>query len=169
VPAAVVDSGPLIALASLELTTLLREQFDQLLIPPGVEREIMVQGAGRPHARELGAALADGAARVVRVRNQLLLARLRRPALSETDSEVIACALEARCDVVADDRTLRTLALAEGLALIGTVGLLTHARLSGKIAALKPLLDQLVRYGFRLDPAGSVYRDALARVNELPT
>ena len=152
-----VDSGPLIALASLEQVTLLREHFAELLIPPGVEREIMVQGAGRVHARELGAALADGAARVVPVRNQLLLARLRRPALSETDSEVIACALEAACTVVADDRALRTLALAEGVALIGTVGLLTHARLRGKIPALKPLLDQLVRDGFRLDPTGSVY------------
>lgn len=166
--AAVVDSGPLIALASLGQVALLRERFNELLIPPGVEREIMVQGAGRAHAHELGAALADGVARVVPVRNQLLLGRLRRPALSETDSEVIACALEAACTVVADDRALRTLALAEGLSLIGTVGLLTHARLTGKLIALKPLLDQLVRDGFRLDPAGAVYRDALAQVNELP-
>ena len=44
----------------------------------------------------------------------------------------------------------------------------THARLTDKIPILKPLLDQLVRDGFRLDPAGTVYRDALARVDELP-
>ncbi len=98
-----------------------------------------------------------------------MLARLRRSALSETDSEVLACALEAgSCTVVADDRAQCALAIAEGLPLLGTVGVLTHARLTDKIPALKPLLDQLVRDGFRLDPAGAIYRDALARVNELP-
>jgi predicted nucleic acid-binding protein len=169
VPAAVVDSGPIIALASLGHFALLRERFTELLIPAGVEREIIVQGAGRAHARELGDALATGDARVVPVQNQLLLARLRRPALSETDSEVIACAIEAgTCTVVADDRAVRALAIAEGLPLVGTVGLLTHARLTNKIPILKPLLDQLVRDGFRLDPASAVYRDALARVDELP-
>jgi hypothetical protein len=30
------------------------------------------------------------------------------------------------------------------------------------------VLDQLVRDAFRLDPTGTVYRDALARVGELP-
>jgi predicted nucleic acid-binding protein len=169
VPAAVVDSGPIIALASLGHFALLRERFTELLIPSGVEREIIIQGAGRTHARELGNALAAGNARVVPVQNQLLLARLRRPALSETDSEVVACAIEAGSyTVVADDCAVRALVIAEGLPLVGTVGLLTQARLTNEIPALKPLLDQLVREGFRLDPAGAVYREALARVDELP-
>jgi predicted nucleic acid-binding protein len=61
-----------------------------------------------------------------------------------------------------------TLTIAEGLPLVDTVGLLMHARLAGNIPALKPLLDQLMRDGFRLDPAGAVYRDALVRVSEKP-
>jgi uncharacterized protein len=167
--AAVVDSGPIISLASVGHFALLTDRFGELLITPGVEREIVVQGAGRAHARELSDAITTGAARIVPVQNELLLARLRRPALSETDSEVLACAIEAgRCTVVADDRALHTLAIAEGLPLVGTVGLLTHARLEGNIPALKPLLDQLVANGFRLDPGGAVYRDALARVGESP-
>jgi hypothetical protein len=40
--------------------------------------------------------------------------------------------------------------------------------LTNQIPVFKPLLDQLVRNGFRLDPSGAVYREALARVDELP-
>ena len=82
---------------------------------------------------------------------------------------MIACAIEAgNLTVVVDDRSLRALALAEKLPLVGTVGLLVWARLAGKIAELKPLLDQLIADGFRLDPAGSIYRDALTASAKAP-
>ncbi len=42
----------------------------------------------------------------------------------------------------------------------------SSARLDGKIQALKPLLDQLISEGFRLDPRVVVSREALARVGE---
>lgn len=67
-----------------------------------------------------------------------------------------------------DDAPLRRLALEEQLPLVGTVGVLVRARLDGRVPALKRLLDQLVASGFRLDPTGPVYRDALARVGEQP-
>ncbi len=85
------------------------------------------------------------------------------------DSEVLASAIaHGRIPVVADDAPLRRLALTEQLPLMGTVGVLVRARLDGRITTLQPLLEQLVRTGFRLDPAGPVYRDALTRVGEGP-
>lgn len=165
--AAVVDSGPIIALSSVGHFSLLQERFGEILIPPGIEREVTVGGAGRAHQRELAAALAAGVARVVPIRNQLLLGRLSRSPLSAADSEVVACAIEGgNLTVIADDRALRALALAEKLPLVGTVAVLVWARLGGKIPDLKPLLDQLIAEGFRLNPAGQIYRDALARVGE---
>ena len=81
--AAVVDSGPIIALSSIGHFAFLQERFGELLIPPGVEREIIVQGAGRAHQRDLGAALAAKVAPSYRYRirsfSRDLLARRSRP------------------------------------------------------------------------------------------
>jgi hypothetical protein len=46
--------------------------------------------------------------------------------------------------------------------------LVPTSKFTNKIPALKPLLDQLVREGFRRDPAGAIYRGALARAGEWP-
>jgi predicted nucleic acid-binding protein len=58
------------------------------------------------------------------------------------------------------------LAMAQNVAVIGGIGILIRARLDGMIPALKPLLDQLIAAGFRLDLQGDVYRKALQRVGE---
>jgi len=166
---AVVDSGPLISLAAVGQVELLREQCGEILVVPAVEREVIDEGQGRAGEAELRAALAAGWARRVPPPDRTLVARLRRPALTLADSEVLACAIaHGQAVVVTDDAPLRRLALEEQLPLIGTVGVLVRARLDGRLPALKPLLDQLVASGFRLDPAGPVYRDALARVGEGP-
>lgn len=166
---AVVDSGPLISLAAVGQVDRLREQCGEILVVPAVAREVIEEGQGRAGEAELRAALTAGWARRVPAPDQTLVARLRRPALALTDSEVIACAIaHGQAVVVTDDAPLRRLALEEQLPHIGTVGVLVRARLDGHLPALKPLLDQLVASGFRLDPAGPVYRDALTRVGEMP-
>jgi hypothetical protein len=165
----VVDSAPVILLSGLGQFHLLRERFAEILIPPCVEREVVAEGQGRPGQRELQDAIVAGWARRSPVVDQALLVRLRRPTLSLADSEVIACAIEnGRATVVTDDGALRRLCREEQLPVSGTVGVLVRARLDGKIQALKPLLDQLIAEGFRLDPRGDVYREALARVGEQP-
>lgn len=167
--AAVVDSAPIILLSNIAQLDLLRQRFAQILIVPEVEREVVTEGQGRAGQEELRSALAAGWVRLSAVRDQALLARLRRPTLSAADSAVIACAIEnERATVVADDGPLRRVCLEEQLPLVGTVGLLVQAKLDAKIATLKPLLDQLIAGGFRLDPAGAVYREALDRVDETP-
>ncbi len=50
---------------------------------------------------------------------------------------------------------------------MGSVGILTQARLEGVVRKLKPLVDQLVAQGFHLDPKGRIYQDALRKVGEL--
>ncbi len=65
-----------------------------------------------------------------------------------------------------DDAALRMLAHTQGVAVVGSIGILIKARLEGVIPALKPLLDQLIAGGFHLDPQGQVYLDALRSVGE---
>jgi hypothetical protein len=164
---AVVDSAPLILLAGVGQFSLLRGRFGAVLVTSEVHREVLIEGRDRSGQDELGGGIADGWVLVTGVRDQSLLARLRRPALSLADSEVVACAVEnGRSTVVSDDAALRRVCIQERLPLVGTVGLLVHAKLEGTVSTVKPLLDQLIAHGFRLDPGGSVYREALRRVGE---
>jgi hypothetical protein len=58
---AVSDSSTLIHLARLGRLELLREFYDQMLIPPAVWEEVVEQGHGRAGAREVEhAAQSDG-------------------------------------------------------------------------------------------------------------
>lgn len=52
-PAAIADSGPLIALTRINQLTLLPKLFSQVFIPPEVWREVTVKGRGLPGALEI--------------------------------------------------------------------------------------------------------------------
>lgn len=47
------NSSPLIHLSQIGRLSLLREFFGELLIPPAVYREVVVEGRGRPGSREV--------------------------------------------------------------------------------------------------------------------
>jgi predicted nucleic acid-binding protein len=131
--------------------------------------EVATQGKGRPGDSELRQAVKDEWISVEPVTDHTLVKKLTIPNMSETDAAVIACALEKKAGLVlTDDSDVRRLAEREGFSVIGSVDILIRARLEGIINELKPLLDQLVTTGFRLDPNGQVYQDALKRVGEIP-
>lgn len=129
--------------------------------------EVVTQGNVRPGEAELRQGLQDKWISIIPVTDRTVIQRLAIPNLSEIDSAVIACALESRATaVLSDDIAVRRVAEKEGLSVIGTVGILTHARVNGLVGQLKPLLDQLINEGFYLDPSGRIYQDALKRAGE---
>ena len=163
----VADSGPLIHLSIVHQFQLLKTFFQSCSTIAPVVEEVVTQGNGRPGEAELRQAMHDQWIRLVPVTDQALIQRLTAPTLSEVDSTVIACALEIQAAaVLSDDQAVRRLAEREGLAVIGTVGILTHARVTGLVGSIKPLLDQLIANGFFLDPAGRIYQDALRKAGE---
>jgi predicted nucleic acid-binding protein len=166
---AVADSGPLIHLALVGQIALLPRYAHPILIVPQVYEEVVTQGAGKPGAQELEAACQAGVVQIREMANQQLVSRVRQasPAtMSDVDVMVVALAMEQQAALLSDDSAVRTLAMGQGLSVIGSVGLLTRARLDGVIPALKPLLDQLIASGFHLDPHGQVYQDAVRKVGE---
>ena len=164
----VADSGPFIHLAVVGHFLLLKQDFHTLLVIPQVYDEVVTQGRGRPGDAELRQAVSDGWVKIEPVIDPALVQQFAAPNVSETDAAVLACALEKKASLVlADDIEVRRLAEREGLPVMGSVGILTQARLKGAIRELKPLLDQLVSAGFHLDPHGRVYQDALKRVGEI--
>jgi predicted nucleic acid-binding protein len=86
--------------------------------------------------------------------------------VSDVDIRVVALAMEQQVALLTDDNSIRMLAMAHHVPVIGSIGILIRARLDGVIPALQPLLDQLIAAGFHLDPQGHVYREALQRVGE---
>lgn len=138
---AVSNSSPLIALAAIDRLDLLPALFQSVLIPPAVADEIR-RSIPVPRAwlqiRALGGPLPE--------------AVLRR-SLADGERETIALALEVRPDaIILDDLPARRIALAAGLNLVGTLGVLLGAKRVGLLPAIRPELDGLVRTSFFLSP-----------------
>lgn len=163
----IADSGPLIHLSMVHRFHLLQHLFQSVSTISQVIDEVVTQGNGRPGEAEVQKGIQDQWIRIVPVPDRTVIQRLTAPNLSEVDTTVLACAIQVSATVVlSDDSAVRRVAEREGLAVIGTVGILTHARMNGWVEQLKPVLDQLINEGCYLDPSGRIYQDALARVGE---
>ena len=68
------------------------------------------------------------------------------------EGAALMLALERRCPALVDERRGRRVATELGIPLVGTLGVLLHARLSGQIEQLAPLLAALDQFGYRLSP-----------------
>jgi len=72
------------------------------------------------------------------------------PSLDKGEAEVIVLSKELGAGlVIIDELTARKVAIMMGLPVIGAVGLLIHAKKTGLIKEVKPLLDDMIRHGIR--------------------
>ncbi|MCL5966713.1 MAG: DUF3368 domain-containing protein [Deltaproteobacteria bacterium] len=143
----VVNASPIISLARISRTSLLHELCDALVIPRGVAYEIG-QGARNDPARKW---IRGAGARFLRGPVQVppLVAAWD---LGLGESEVIAYAYShPGCEAILDDRAARRCALSLGIRVRGTVALIVLAKKEGLISEAAPVLNQLVRAGFRID------------------
>jgi uncharacterized protein len=125
------NASPLIALEQIAYLHLLQELFSTVLIPPAVVQETAPTVA-------LPAWISEHAL------TQPLGPQILRASLGTGESEVISLALEIGAQwVILDERPARRLAQALGLPVIGTRGLLP---------AVRPCVDALVSFGFRISP-----------------
>jgi uncharacterized protein len=162
---AVSDSGPFIHLAILHRTDLLPHYFQPLLTLSHVYDEVVIQGSGRPGAHELTTMRGRGDVRLIGIADPSVTEHVQQLSsavapVSAVDVMVVALAIEQQTTLLTDDNGVRMLAMAHSVPVIGSIGILIRARLDGMVAALKPLLDQLIAAGFHLDPQGHVYQNA---------
>ena len=132
----VVDSTCLIALERLGRLDVLAALFDPIYAPPEVAREF---GSPLPWLEVVD--LVDPE-RVV----------FLSVSVDPGEAEAIALARERGLKIILDDLRARRLAHRFGLEVIGTVGVLVRARHEGVVEALRPLLDQMEGFGFRMSP-----------------
>lgn len=156
------DSSALINLSLINQLRLLENMFGGVLIPPGVESEVVRVGAGRVGAAEVQNA---DFIEVRQLDNPDAVAEYI-DALSRVDAEVIMLAKEQGADwIVSRDRRLSGRARREGLSVLTIRALLVEGKQKGFIEAVKPLLDELQSKGVLIREG--VYRETLRQAGEL--
>lgn len=161
-PAMVSNSSPLIHLAKIWKLGLLREYYEQIVIPEAVFRECVAEGGDRSEAAMIG----NAEWIIVKDVADRNLVKLLKTALDEGESEAIAIALEEKAELVLlDDSDAREKARLYGLRITGVIGVLLRAKKDGKIDSLKDCLSELRQSGFRI--RGSLEEHLLREAGEI--
>jgi uncharacterized protein len=147
-PEVICDTSPIQYLHQAGQLSLLPALAQAVTIPTAVDAELRV-------GRQLGVNLPDPASlawiQIHQPASTAALALVRD--LGPGESGVLALALESPdAMVVLDDALARRVALSLGLRIRGTLGVLLDAKARGIIRAVRPILDDMVRLGFRLSP-----------------
>lgn len=147
----VVNATPLISLALLGRLSLLKQMFEEVIVPLAVHEEVVVHGVGRPGSEALAAA--DWLA-VMPIDASVAIEPLLL-GLDAGELEVLLLARQITPDwVIVDERLARSVAFALGLPVKGTLGILLAAVLAGLLSKEQALADlnELVERGIRIAP-----------------
>jgi len=159
-PSVISDTSPLQYLHQIGCLDLLADLYQRVIVPDGVAQEIQngaLQGVDLPDLGRLP---------WVAVTATSAPADSRIPArLGHGEREVLCWALQSPDSLVLlDDTEARKYAKLLGIRYTGTLGILVKARQSGRVTAVLPLLDQLQKTSFFLNPV--VRAQVLASVGE---
>ncbi|MSS73638.1 MAG: DUF3368 domain-containing protein [Candidatus Latescibacteria bacterium] len=134
------NASPLIALEQIGHLDLLERLFSSLLVPPAVVLETAPTVALPSWISE-------------RPLTQPIGPQILRASLGSGESEAISLALEVNARwVLLDERPARRLAQTLGLPVIGTLGILLASKRRGFMPSIRPSIDALVSFGFRITP-----------------
>jgi uncharacterized protein len=141
----IADSTPLIALSRIGKLSLLRDIYGEVFIPPAVLQEVVDESELRPGALEVSQAT------WIQVRSPTVSQAAFLRALDLGETEAILLALDfPKSLLLIDESAGRREALNQGIKVVGTLGVLMHAKKIGLVPLLKPELDRLLSEGFHL-------------------
>ncbi|MBC6421497.1 MAG: DUF3368 domain-containing protein [Hormoscilla sp. SP5CHS1] len=156
------NTSPIFYLSTIGQLDLLRQLYDEVVIPTAVFNEITNVGN------------TDVSAMVVPIyrwiKTQSVTDRafvnMLRVELDLGEAEAIALAVELKAErLLMDERLGRTAAMGVGLKVTGVLGILIAAKRNNLIQEVKPLLDDLIdRVGFWVDE--QLYTEVLQAVGE---
>lgn len=139
----VANASPLILLGKIDRLDLLEGLADEVLVPRAVTIEIGAKPDGSGTLRAI-----DKAPNFVVVEDWGVGPEVLSWDLGPGETQVVAQALGRGADrVVLDDREARRCAMAMGLRLIGTLGIVGRAKLGGSIERAEPVIARLRRVG----------------------
>ena len=136
----VCDASPLIVLARVEHLDLLRQLFGRVLVPPAVWSEVT-------HRPDAPGAPAVARAEWIQVRAPSVVPTSK---LGLGEREGMGLAAELHALLIVDDGLARAAALAMGITITGTLGILRRAKHEGLLGAVGPILDRMQANGLRV-------------------
>jgi hypothetical protein len=144
------NATPLIALSRIGRLDILRDLFQEVIVPGEVYDELVVRGKGRPGSEVIAAA---GWVRRQAVQDSPLVEDLVSQGLGRGEAEAIVLAREAGSTCLTDD--LAAIAAARRLAvpIRRTLNMLLTAKAKGTVTSLRELMDALRSNNFWIDDA----------------
>ena len=155
----VVNASPLILLSRIGRLDLIERLALTILIPNAVSKEVRAGQGDDPAA----AAALKWAAKY-RVDDAMVPASVEHWDLGAGESQVIAHCVATQRWAVLDDRAARRCAIAHGLSVIGSLGVVLRSKKHGNIDQARPLIEELIAAGMFLD--GEFVDRVLAIVGE---
>ena len=143
----VCNAGPLIALSMVGKLDLLKNLYEQVVVPDAVYREVCGSGVGK-----LGSVEVASASWLQRARPEPAGEPLLAMELGPGEAEVITVArrLGARLVLIDERRARRIAEQAYRLTVKGSAGILVAAKRAGLIQAVRPLLLAMLSHGYYL-------------------
>jgi uncharacterized protein len=156
------DTSPITSLAAIDQLDLLRQLYQQIIIPQAVYDEMVNLANLVPGAIEVQT---SPWIETRQATNRVLVAELQEE-LDIGESEAIALAIEIQADrLLIDEYPGRTVASRLGLKFTGVLGVLLSAKHKGLISLVKPVMDDLiVQASFRI--SSQVYAGILQAADE---
>ena len=143
------DAGPLIYLASVGHLALLQDLFGRVVVPRQVWDEVVGAGTGRPGS----AAVAAASWIDVRTPSSSSLTERLLRILDAGEAAAIGLCHELRAELLlCDDLEARRVAAAEGIRVVGTLGLLVRGKRAGLLEVVGPILNAMLALGLRVSP-----------------
>lgn len=141
------NTGPLIALAKVDLLGLLPTLYGGVVIPPAVHHELLAKIG--PEAQRLETAL-KSFLRVAVTPSVPPFVEIATAVVDSGEREAVAVAYQLGLPLLIDDRLGRQAAQRVGVSVTGTVGVLLLAKQNQHISVLRPVLYTLRESGYWL-------------------
>lgn len=133
------DTSPVRALAHLGHLLVLKQMFQQVVVPPAVNAELLRPPGGLPRVEVASVPFLS-------IRQPLNSQRVREflATLDPGEAEALALAEEMQASaLLIDEAAGRRMAGRVGLSVLGTLGILLGAKQRNLLSAVRPLLDRL--------------------------
>ncbi|TET11491.1 DUF3368 domain-containing protein [Candidatus Aerophobetes bacterium] len=146
------DSSSLIALSEIGKLNLLKKIFGEVIIPNAVEKEVYREKSPPKWIK-------------VSSVTQRLASHILESSLGAGESEAICLSEEVNVDIlILDDLNARRVAEKLEINITGTLGILLLAKEKKLIESIEPLMEELMKGGFRI--SDELYEDVLDLAGE---
>ncbi len=162
---AVSNSSTLIHLSAIQRLNLLETFYKEIIIPPAVWKEVVVEGEKRPGSKRIKNAKEKGWIKIIEPSDKMLPQFLKSQ-IDEGEAEAITLAVELKANVIfLDESDARKMADIYKIKKTGVIGILIKAKKCNEISSLKREFDKLIKNGnFWID--NKLVQKALKEVGE---